>query len=352
MRATEVGEPSDVVSGNHLAGQQKAAVLLVLLGTELSAQLFKHLDDDEIERLSLAIAQMDEVEPADQQATLAEFQESMLAHDAAPSGGLSYVRDLLEQSQGADKAVATINRVTRALNTRPFGFVRRSDPAQVLSFIRDEHPQTIALVLAYLKPNDAAALLASLPYSLQAEVAQRIATLERTIPELVHEVEQVLQHRLAKASRKRSGRDYALSDGRRKVLKILQLMDRSTEQTIVDAIREENPSLAEELKQQMFAFEDLLLLDDASLQVVLREVSRQDLAAALKAVDEEAIDRVTGNMSKRGAALLLQEMRQLGNIRLGAVESAQRKIAAAIRELEQRGAIALGPHASPGVPDR
>ncbi len=352
MRGTGGGEPLDVVPANHLTGQQKAAVLLVLLGTELSAQLFEYLDDDEIERLSFAIAQLDGVEAVDQRATLAEFQESMLAPDAAPSGGLDYARHLLEKTLGADKAVTMINRVTRALNARPFGFVRRSDPAQVLSFIRDEHPQTIALVLAYLKPDDAAALLASLPYTLQADVAQRIATLERTIPEVVHEVEQVLQHRLAKASRKRSDRDYALSEGRRKVLKILELMDRSTEQTIVDAIREENPSLAEELKQQMFAFEDLLLLDDASLQAVLRDVSRQDLAAALKAVDEEVIGRVTGNMSKRGAALLLEEMRQLGNIRLGAVESAQRQIAAAIRQLEQRGEIALGPHAVPDSPDR
>ena len=165
-------------------------------------------------------------------------------------------------------------------------------------------------------------------------------------------MERVLRHRLARATRNRSDGDYALSEGRRKVLRILELMDRPTEQTIVDAIREENPALAEELKQQMFVFEDLLLLDDASLQAVLREVSRRDLAAALKAVDEEVIGRVTGNMSKRGAALLLEEMRQLGNVRLGAVESAQRHIAAAIRRLEQRGEIATVPQVPPGAADR
>ena len=351
MRATGAGEALDAAPGSHLTGQQKAAVLLVLLGTDLAARIFDHLDEDEIEQLSLAIAQLDRVAPAQQNAALAEFQDFMLTGGATRGGGLDYARDVLEKTLGAEQAVTMVGRVTRALHSRPFGFVRRSDPAQVLSSIRGEHPQTIALVLAYLKPDDAAALLASLPYTVQADVARRVATLEQTIPEVVDEVERVLQRRLARATRKRSDTAYVVSGGNRRVLEILHHLDRSTERTIIDAIGEEDPTLGEELKQQMFGFEDLLLLDDASLQRVLREVSRHDLAAALKAVDQEAVDRVVRNMSKRGAALLQDAMQALGNIRLGAVEAAQHQVAAVIRELEQRGEIEMKPHSTFGELD-
>ena len=350
MRATE-GEPSDAAPGIHLTGQQKAAVILVLLGSDLAARIFEHLDKDEIEQLSLAIAQLDQVLPAQQSAALAEFQEFMLSRGATRGGGLDYARDVLEKTLGAEQAVAMVARVTRALHSRPFGFVRRSDPAQVLSSIRGEHPQTIALVLAYLKPDDAAKLLASLPYTVQADVARRVATLEQTIPEVVDEVERVLQRRLARVSRNRSDSAYVVAGGNRRVLKILHHLDRSTERTIIDAIGDEDPALGEQLKQQMVVFEDLWLLDDASLQRVLREVSRNDLAAALRAVDQKMVDRVTGNMSKRGAALLREAMQALGNIRLGAVEAAQQQVATVLRNLEQRGEIVLTPQSTFGALD-
>ena len=351
MRATE-GESSDAAPGTHLTGHQKAAVILVLLGSDLAARIFEHLDEDEIEKLSVAIARLEQVHPAQQNAALAEFQEFMLSRGAGRGGGLAYARDVLEKTLGAEQAVAMVGRVTRALHTRPFGFVRRSDPAQVLASIRGEHPQTIALVLAYLKPGDAATLLASLPYTVQADVARRVATLEQTIPEVVDEVERVLQRRLAKVSRSRSDGAYVVSGGNRRVLDILHHLDRSTERTIIDAIGEEDPALGEQLKHQVFVFEDLWLLDDASLQLVLREVSRNDLAAALKAVDQTMVDRVTGNMSKRGAALLREAMQSLGNIRLGTVEAAQQQIASLLRELEQRGEVVLAPHSAYGKPDR
>ena len=352
MRAAGAGAPLDAEPGIHLTGQQKAAILLVLLGSDLAARIFEHLDEDEIEQLSLAIAQLDQVAPAQQNAALAEFQEFMLARGAAPGGGLDYARDVLEKTLGAERAVAMVARVTRALQSRPFGFVRRSDPAQVLSSIRGEHPQTIALVLAYLKPDDAAKLLASLPYPLQADVARRVATLEQTIPEVVDEVERVLQRRLTRSTRRQSETAYLVAGGNRRVVEILHHLDRSTEQTIVDAIGEEDPALGEQLQQQMFVFEDLLLLDDGSLQRVLREVSRDDLAAALKAVHQDVVDRVVRTMSKRGAALLQEAMQALGNIRLGAVEAAQQRVATVIRELEQRGEIVLKAHSPPGAPDR
>ena len=332
------GQPAD---RGHLVGRRKAAVLLVLLGSELAADIFKYLDEEEIEQLSLEIAQLDAIDPEDQVRTLAEFQELMLERDPAPSGGLDYARGVLKRSLGADKADAVVDRVARILRPRPFGFMRRSDPAQLLSFLRDEHPQTIALVLAYLDPGDAAALLASLPYAMQGDVARRIATLDLAAPEVVHEVERVLQHKLARSSRPAAGTGRSDSGSLDAIVKIVHLMDRTTEQTVIEALEQEDPDLAQEINQRLFVFEDLLLLDDQALQAVLREVSRQELAAALKAADAEILERVVRNMSRRGAALLRDAMEHLGPVRLGEVEEAQRRVATVIRSLQQRGEIAI-----------
>ena len=337
-RPSDGGQSGD---SGHLIGRRKAAILLVLLGSELASDIFKHLDEEEIEQLSLEIAQLDAIAPEDQVRALAEFQELMLEHDPAPGGGMDYARAVLERSLGADKADAVVDRVARILRPRPFGFMRRSDPAQLLSFLRDEHPQTIALILAYLDPGAAASLLASLPYAVQGDVARRIATLDLAAPEVVHEVERVLQHKLARSSRPAAAFERGAAAGLETIVKIFHLMDRTTEQSVIDALEQEDPDLAQEVKQRLFGFEDLLLLDDHALQAVLREVSRQELAAALKAVDAEILERVVRNMSKRGAALLRDAMEHLGPIRLGEVEEAQRRVAGVIRSLQQRGEIAI-----------
>ena len=330
-----------LADGGHLIGRRKAAILLVLLGSELASDIFKHLDEEEIEQLSLEIAQLDAIAPEDQVLALAEFQELMLERDPAPGGGIDYAHAVLERSLGADKAAAVVDRVARVLRPRPFGFMRRSDPAQLLSFLRDEHPQTIALILAYLDPGVAAGLLASLPYAMQGDVARRIATLDPAAPEIVHEVERVLQHKLARSSRPAGASERGAAAGLEAIVKIFHLMDRTTEQSVIDALEQEDPDLAQEVEQRLFGFEDLLLLDDQALQAVLREVSRQELAAALKAVDAEILERVVRNMSKRGAVLLQDAMEHLGSIRLGEVEEAQRRVAGVIRSLQQRGEIAI-----------
>ena len=332
------GQP---VSGAHLVGRRKAAILLVLLGSELASDIFKHLDEEEIEQLSLEIAQLEAIAPEDQIRALAEFQELMLERDPATGGGMDYARAVLERSLGADRADAVVDRVARTLRPRPFGFMRRSDPTQLLSFLRDEHPQTIALILAYLEPGLAAGLLASLPYAMQGDVARRIATLDLAAPEVVHEVERVLQHKLARSSRPAGASEGGAAAGLEAIVRIFHLMDRTTEQSVIDALEQEDPDLAQEVKQRLCGFEDLLLLDDQALQAVLREVSRQELAAALKAVDAEILERVLRNMSKRGAALLRDAMEHLGPIRLGEVEEAQRGVAGVIRSLQQRGEIAI-----------
>ena len=339
-REHPTGHHDRPVDSGHLDGRRKAAILLVLLGSELASDIFKHLDEEEIEQLSLEIAQLDAIAPEDQIRALAEFQELMLERDPA-LGGMDYARAVLERSLGADKADAVVDRVARILRPRPFGFMRRSDPAQLLSFLRDEHPQTIALILAYMDPGDAAGLLASLPYAMQGDVARRIATLDPAAPEVVHEVERVLQDKLARSSRPAGASERGAAEGIEAIVQIFHLMDRTTEQSVIDALEQEDPDLAQEVRQRLFGFEDLLLLDDQALQAVLREVSRQQLAAALKAVDAEILERVVRNMSKRGAALLRDTMEHLGPIRLGEVEEAQRGVAGVIRSLQQRGEIAL-----------
>jgi flagellar motor switch protein FliG len=338
------GQPADSVlsvDSDRLIGRRKAAILLVLLGSELASDILKHLDEAEIEQLSLEIAQLEAIAPEDQVRALAEFQELMLERDPAPGGGLDYARAVLERSLGADKAAAVVDRVARIMRPRPFGFMRRTDPSQLLSFLRDEHPQTIALILAYLDPGAAAGLLASLPYAMQGDVARRIATLDLAAPEVVHEVERVLQHKLARSSRPAAASDRGATAGLDAIVTIFHLMDRTTEQSVIDALEQEDPDLAQDVKQRLFGFEDLLLLDDEALRAVLREVSRQELAAALKAVDAEILERVLRNMSKRGAALLRDAMERLGPIRLGEVEEAQRRVAGVIRSLQQRGEIAI-----------
>lgn len=336
-----IGAPVD---DGHLVGRRKAAVLLVLLGAELASEIFKHLDAEEVEHLTLELAQLEAVAPEDQIRTLAEFQELMLAPDLPPAGGIDYARGVLERSLGAAKADAVVSRVAAMLRPRPFGFMRRTDPAQVVSFLRGEHPQTIALVLTHLDPGDAAVLLTGLPYAVQGEVARRIATLDLAAPEVVHEVERALRRKLTRSAAARPAAPAAA--GIDTVLKIFHRLDRSTEQTVIDALEQEAPELAQEIKQRLFAFEDLLLLDDRALQAVLREVSRRELAAALKAVDAEVVERVVRNLSKRGAARLREAMRHLGAIRLSEVEAAQRRVAAVIRNLQQRGEIVIDPAAN------
>ena len=220
---------------------------------------------------------------------------------------------------------------------RPFDFIRRTDPAQLINFIQHEHPQTIALILAYLEPQKASAILGSLPHEVQSDVSRRIATMDRTSPEILREVERVLEKKLSTLS----SEDYATSGGIESIVEILNLVDRSTEKSIIESLEEDDPELAEEIKKRMFVFEDIVLLDDRAIQMVLREVDQPELAKALKAVDSEVQDKIFRNMSKRAATLLKEDMDYMGPVRLKDVEEAQQKIVAVIRKLEEQGEIVI-----------
>lgn len=321
----------------ELSGKQKAAIFLVTLGSDISAEIFKHLREDEIETLTWEIARLENIEPEDRDMVLQEFQELMMAQDFITSGGIDYARELLEKSLGNQKAVDIINRLTSSLKTRPFDFIRRTDPANLLNLIQQEHPQTIALILAYLEPAKASHILAQLDQDKQSDVAKRIATMDRTSPEILREVERVLDKKLSSLSNE----DYTDAGGVESIVDILNLVDRTTEKSIIESLEEEDPELAEEIKKRMFVFEDIVMLDDRAIQRVLREVDTNELAKALKAVDTEVQDKIFRNMSKRAAALLKEDMDFMGPTRRKDVEESQQKIVSVIRKLEEQGDIVI-----------
>src|SRR6056297_3172958 len=324
-------------SKQALSGRQKAAVFLVTLGSEISSEIFKHLREDEIETLTFEIARLDNVESEDRDKVLQEFKELMMAQDFITTGGIEYARELLEKSLGSQKAVDIINRLTSSLQVRPFDFVRRTDPMHLLNFIQTEHPQTIALILAYLEPQKASIILSSLPHEIQSDVAKRIATMDRTSPETLREVERVLEKKLSTLS----SEDYTAAGGVESIVEILNLVDRSTEKVIIESLEEEDPELAEDIKKRMFVFEDIVMLDDRAIQKVLREVDVSEMAKALKSVDTEVQDKIFRNMSKRAATLLKEDMEYMGPVRLKDVEESQQKIVSIIRKLEEQGEIVV-----------
>jgi len=321
----------------ELTGRQKAAIFLVTLGSEISSEIFKHLREDEIEALTFEIARLENVDSEDRDRVLMEFQELMMAQDFITTGGIDYARELLEKSLGSQKAVDIINRLTSSLQVRPFDFIRRTDPTHLLNFIQQEHPQTIALILAYLEPQKASIILSSLPHEVQSDVAKRIATMDRTSPEVLREVERVLEKKLSTLS----SEDYTAAGGVESIVEILNLVDRSTEKTIIESLEEEDPELAEDIKKRMFVFEDIVMLDDRAIQKVLREVDTTELAKALKSVDTEVQDKIFRNMSKRAATLLKEDMEYMGPIRMKDVEESQQKIVSIIRKLEEQGEIVV-----------
>ena len=335
--STSTGTSKKPKDFKNLNGRQKAAIFLVSLGSELSAEIFKHLREDEIETLTFEIARLDQIDAEFKDAILEEFQEMMTAQNFITSGGIDYARELLEKSLGSQKAIDIINRLTSSLQVRPFDFIRRTDPAHLLNFIQQEHPQTIALILAYLDPGKASVILQNLPVEIQSDVARRIATMDRTSPDVLREVERVLEKKLSTLS----SEDYTAAGGVESIVEILNLVDRSSEKSIIESLEEEDAELAEEIKKRMFVFEDIVLLDDRAIQRVLREVDSQELSKALKSVDVEVQDKVFKNMSKRAAAMLKEDMEFMGPVRLKDVEDAQQKIVASIRRLEDSGEIVI-----------
>jgi flagellar motor switch protein FliG len=335
--ATKEKKEKDAIDIKNLTGRQKAAICLVALGSDASAAVFKNLREDEIETLTFEIARLETVDATIKESVLSEFQDMMVAQNFITQGGIDYARELLEKSLGTQNAVDVINRLTSSLQVRPFDFIRRTDPSHLLNFIQQEYPQTIALILAYLEPTKASVILQHLPQEIQSEVAKRIATMDRTSPDVLREVERVLEKKLSTLS----SEDYTAAGGVQGIVEILNLIDRSSEKTIVESLEEDDPDLAEEIKKRMFVFEDIVMLDDKAIQKILREVDDQELSKALKSVDAEVQDKIFRNKSKRAAAMLKDNMEFMGPTRLRDVEEAQQKIVSIIRRLEDAGEIII-----------
>lgn len=322
---------------NERSGKQKAAILLIALGSEKSAKIFSHLQDEEIEELTLEIANMQRVSSEEKEEILEEFYEICLAQDFIAEGGISYAKDVLEKAMGSQKALEIINKLTASLQVRPFDFVRRTDASQLLNFIQNEHPQTLALILSYLNPNQAASILSALPQEKQADVAQRIAVMDRTSPEVIKEVEQVLERKLSSMMTQ----DYASTGGIQAIVEILLSVDRGTEKFIMETLEIQKADLAEEIRKRMFVFEDIVNLDSVSIQRFIREIDNSDLSVALKASTDEVKEVIYANMSKRMAEMLAEDMEFMGPVRLRDVEEAQQKIVNVIRKLEEAGEIII-----------
>ncbi|QNU05577.1 flagellar motor switch protein FliG [Peribacillus butanolivorans] len=320
-----------------LTGKQKAAILLISLGPDVSASLYKHLSEEEIERLTLEISGVRKVDSQDKEEILEEFHNIALAQDYISQGGIGYAKQVLEKALGTDQAAAIINRLTSSLQVRPFDFARKADPGQILNFIQNEHPQTIALILSYLDPTQAGHILSELPQEVQADIARRIALMDSTSPEIINEVEQILERKLSATVTQ----DYTQTGGVEAVVDVLNGVDRSTERTILDALETQDPELAEEIKKRMFVFEDIVTLDGRAIQRVVRESENEDLKLSLKVASDEVKEIVFRNMSKRMVETFQEEMEYMGPVRLRDVEEAQSRIVAVVRRLEETGEIVI-----------
>mgnify|MGYP001379946287 FL=1 len=322
---------------NRLTGRQKAAMLLISLGPDVSAQVYKHLSEEEIEKLTLEIANVRQVDSETKERVLEEFHQIALAQDYISQGGIGYAKSVLEKALGEEEAMAIIERLTSTLQVKPFDFARKADSSQILNFIQNEHPQTIALILSYLTPEQAGQILSELPQEMQADVAKRIAVMDSTSPEIINEVETILEQKLSATVTQ----DYTETGGIESVVEVLNSVDRSTERTILDALEIQDPELAEEIKKRMFVFEDIVTLDNRSIQRVIRDVENDDLQLALKVASEEVKEVIFNNMSKRMAETFKEEMEFMGPVRLRDVEEAQSRIVAIIRRLEETGEIII-----------
>ena len=321
----------------ELTGVQKAAVLLITLGPEKSVSIFKHLKEEEIEELTLEIANTRSISPQEKEDVLNEFYQVCLAQQYIAEGGIGYAKELLEKALGEQKAQDVITKLTASLQVRPFEFIRKTDPSQVLNFIQDEHPQTIAMILSYLSPAQSAMILGALTPEKQADVAKRIAMMDRTSPDVIKEVERVLERKLASLL----NQDYTIVGGVDAIVDILNTVDRGTEKHIMESLEIEQPELADEIRKKMFVFEDILLLDDRAIQRVLRDVDNNDLGIALKGANEEVQNVIFKNLSKRLSAMIKEDMEFMGPVRMKDVEEAQQKIVGIIRKLEDSAEIVI-----------
>jgi len=319
----------------ELTNRKKAAILVASLGPEASSRLLKSLTDEDIEILTLEIATLGNIDAEVRNAVLEEFYQMLWAKEYITTGGMEYAQRILEGALGAEKAVQILTRLESSLQDIPFEFIKKADPNQIINFIQDEHPQTIALILAHLDPQVSATIIGALPQPVQADVITRIATMDRTAPDIVKEIEVILERKAASVFTQ----GFTFAGGIKSAAEVLNRVDRSTEKNILSALEEKSPELADEIKNLMFVFDDIVLVDDTGIQKTLREIDNKDLALALKVASEDVKEKIYKNMSERARTVIEEEIEFMGPVRLRSVEEAQQKIVAVIRRLEEAGEV-------------
>lgn len=322
---------------SEIPGIRKAAMLLIALPSDASAAVLRKLDREMVEEVTREIASMGDISRQQQAAVIGEFYNLALASQYTEAGGLSYARVLLEKSMPKEEAAKIIAQIEHTVQQQPFSFLQKAETESLLEFIQDEHPQTIALILAHLPAAKSSEILAGLPPSKQIEVVSRVANMEQTSPEVIKEVEYGLEHRLAGLM----SQTFQKVGGVEAVAEMLNLADRTTEKGIMEALESEDPDLVEQIRRLMFVFEDIMLVNDKGIQSVLKEVDTDELALALRTASDELKDKIFRNMSDRAAQLLREDMEYMGPVRLSDVEGAQQKIVDVVRRLEDAGEIII-----------
>jgi len=321
----------------ELTPTQKAAVALVVMGRDVAAEVVKHLSEREIEKLTVEIANLPEVPPLLEENVIKECHTIFMARQYVAQGGIEYAHGLLKEALGQTKAQEILSHLEGSLHKTGFDLLKNIEPRQLTNFIQNEHPQTISLLMTQLTPQHAAAVLSELSPELQGEVTLRLATMEKIAPEILRQLEEVLETQFDTGA----ARDLSVSGGVKTVADILNIIDTTTERRIMKILEAEDAQLADQIKNMMFVFEDLVLLDDRSMQRVLKEVETKDLAVAMKAASEDVKYKIYSNVSERVAMMIREEIEFLGPMRLSDVEGAQQRVVEAVRRLEEEGLIII-----------
>ena len=329
---TETNEPAA-----KLSGATRAAILLLALDAQAAADVLKRMDEDVVESITREIATLDVVDHRNSGMVVEEFYHLALARKYAESGGLTYAKMLLDKALPADIADRILRQIEHQVYQQPFAFLQKTDGANLLTFIQNEHPQTIALIMAHLQPAKASEILVGLPQAKQLEVVSRVANMDQTNPEMIKEVERGLEMRLSGMV----SQTFEKAGGVETVAQMLNLADRSTEKGILEALESEDPDLVEQIRRLMFVFEDILLINDKGVQAVLKEIENDELALALRTANPELKEKLFKNMSERAAQLIREDMEYMGPVRLSDVESAQQRIVDVVRRLEDAGEIII-----------
>ena len=320
-----------------ITGDRKAAILLVSLQTDVASQVLASMEREDVERISMEIARLGEVSSEQRLRVLEEFYQTNLARRYIEEGGIDYARTLLEKSLPAEEAASILQGLQQSIQMTPFHFLQKAEAASLVTFVQDEHPQTIALILAHLQPKQASEILATLPAKKQIEVVKRVARMGQTTPKAIRQVEKGLEAKLSTIV----NQDLEWAGGIESIAEILNLIDRTTEKSILESLEEDDAQLVEKIRRLMFVFEDILLVNDKGIQAVLKEVDQEELALALKASSEDVKNKILKNMSERAAQLIKEDMEYMGPTRLSDVEAAQQRIVDVVRRLEEAGELII-----------